>query len=204
MGIERLCFTIGISPVIRRPSIQANNFEIKLITLQLIQSIWFMGLPYEDPNTHISNFLEVCDTFKYNGANNNVIRLWLFPFSLKDKAKHWLNSKPLDFITTWADFVQKFLAKFFHLAKTLKMRIEIKNFTQYEGETFYEAWDRYKELLRKCPHHSSPKWMQVHHFYNGLTGTKRTLLNASTGGALMRKSESEAYQVLENMDINNC
>ena len=69
----------------------------------------------------------MCDGFKYNGSNNDVISLWLFPFSLKDKAKHWLNSKPLDLITTWADLVQKFLAKFFPLDKTLKMRIEIKN-----------------------------------------------------------------------------
>ena len=44
----------------------------------------------------------------------------------------------------------------------------------------------------------------MHHFYNGLIGTIRTLLDASTGGALMRKSEDKAYQLLENMAINNC
>ena len=119
---------------------------------------------------------------KYNGVNDDVIRLWLFPFSLKDKAKHWLNSKPPESITTWADLVQKLLAKFFPPAKMTKMRIEINNFAQYERETFYEAWDYYKELLRKCPHHSLLKWMQVHHFYNGLAG-----------GALMSKNEDEAY-----------
>ena len=69
-------------------------------------------------------------------------------------------------------------------------------FTQCDGETFYEAWDLYKELLRKCPHHSFPKWMQVNHFYNGLTSTIRTLLDISVRGILMRKSE-------ENMTINN-
>ena len=50
-----------------------------------------MGLPHEDLNTHISNLLEVCDTVKYNRVSDDAIRLWLFPFSLKDKAKHWLN-----------------------------------------------------------------------------------------------------------------
>ena len=83
------------------------------------------------------------------------------------------------------------------------MRIEIHNFSQNEGLTFYEAWDRYKDLLRKCTHHGLKKWMQVHHFYNGLTGTTITLLDASAGGALMSKSENEAYQLLEDMALNN-
>ena len=49
-------------------------------------------------------FLEMCDTVKYNGVSDNVIQLLLFPFSLKDKAKHWLNLKPLDSITTWPNW----------------------------------------------------------------------------------------------------
>ena len=83
------------------------------------------------------------------------------------------------------------------------MRIEINNFAQLEGESFYEAWDRYKELICNYLHHSLSKWMQVHHFYNGLNGTTRTLLDASTGGVPMSKSEDEAYQLLKNMAINN-
>ena len=46
-------------PVIRRLTIQANNFELKSITLQLLQGIQFHGLAHEDPNAHILNFLEV-------------------------------------------------------------------------------------------------------------------------------------------------
>ena len=45
--------------------------------------------------------------------------------------------------------------------------------------------------------------MQVPHFYNGLTGTTRMLLDALVGGALMSKSGNEAYQLLENMALNN-
>ena len=35
-------------PVIRRPNIQTNNFELKSITLQLLQGVQFIGLPHED------------------------------------------------------------------------------------------------------------------------------------------------------------
>ena len=75
-------------PVIRRLAIQVNNFELKSITLQILQGIQFHGLVHEDPNTHILNFLEVCDTVKYNGVSDDTIRLRLFSFSLKEKAKH--------------------------------------------------------------------------------------------------------------------
>ena len=81
-------------PVIRRPAIHANNFELKSITLQLLQGIQSHGLENEDLNAHILNFLEACDTVKYNGVSDEAIRLRLFPFSLKEKAKHWLISEP--------------------------------------------------------------------------------------------------------------
>ena len=93
----------GVPLVIRQPDIQVNNFELKPIELKLIQNIQFMGLQNEDPNAHISNFLEVCDMVKYNGVSDNVIRLRLFPFSLKDKEKHWLKfgTSRLHHIIVW-------------------------------------------------------------------------------------------------------
>ena len=87
--------------------------------------------------------------------------------------------------------MHKFLSKFLLPEKAAKMRIEIHKFYQYERETFYEACDHYKDLLRKCPHHGLEKWMQVHHFNNGLTRTTRTLLDASVGVALMSNSANE-------------
>ena len=86
--------------MIRIPAIQANKFELKSIALQLLQGVQLTGLPHENPNAHIMNLLEVCDTVKYNGVSDDAICLQLFPFSLKDKAKHWLTTKPLDSITS--------------------------------------------------------------------------------------------------------
>ena len=73
--------------------------------------------------------------------SDDAISLRLFPFSLKEKAKHWLNLEPLDSTTTWDDLVHKFLSNFFPPTKVTKMRIEIHNFSYFEGEAFYEAWD---------------------------------------------------------------
>ena len=139
---------------------------------------------------------------KYNGVSDDAIQLRFFSFSLKEKSKHWLISEPPNSITSWDDLLNKFMARFFPPAKVAKLRIDISSFYQYEGESFYEAWERFKDLLRKCPHHSFTKWMQVHHFYNGLSRPTRTLIDASVRGAIIGKNEVEAYQILENIALN--
>ena len=132
-----------------------------------------------------------------------MLRLRLFPFSLGDKAKHWLTSQPSDFITSWNDLVQKFLTKFFPPAKIAQLVQEINTFRQLEGENLVEAWERFHELLRRCPHHRLTRWMQVHTFYNGLRDATKTVIDASEGGALMKKTTDQAYEILEDDATNN-
>ena len=88
-----------VQSTIRRPPIQANNFELKGVTLQMLNNIQFHGLPTENPNAHLTSFIEVCDTVKYNGVTEEDLRLRLFPLSLSDQAKHWLTSQPPHSIT---------------------------------------------------------------------------------------------------------
>ncbi|KAF7801000.1 uncharacterized protein G2W53_044496 [Senna tora] len=184
----------GLQHSIRRPSIQANNFEIKPVTIQLLQANGqFGGSPIEDPNNQILNFLEICDTFKHNGVSDDAIRLRLFPFSLRDKANVWLQSLPEGSISTWEELAQQFLTKYFPPGKTAKMTNDITSFVLLDNESLYEAWERFKELLRKCPHHGLPKWLQVQTFYNGLSSEIRTSIDVTAGGALMSKPVDAAY-----------
>lgn len=64
----------------------------------MVQSNQFRGSAHEDPNAHFASFLELCDLIKYNGVFEDAIRLRFFPFSLRDKAKMWLNSIPTESI----------------------------------------------------------------------------------------------------------
>ena len=68
----------------------ANNFNFKPIMISLLPK--FHGLDSENPYLHFNEFKEVCSTFHDQSCNEEIIRLKLFPFSLKDKAKTWLNS----------------------------------------------------------------------------------------------------------------
>ena len=97
-------------------------------------------------------------TIKINGATNDAIRLRLFQFSLKDKAKAWLKSLPYGTLITWDMLAKKFLEKYFPLTKLAKIRNDIISFAQSEGKSFYDAWDRYKDLLAS---HGIPHWIQI-------------------------------------------
>ncbi|WRX23330.1 Retrotransposon gag domain - like 10 [Theobroma cacao] len=163
----------------------------------------FAGLPNDDPNAHIVNFLKICDTYKVIGVTDDAIRLRLFPFSLKDKAKSLLNLLIAGSISTWDDLAKKFLAKFFSLVETVKMRDNITSFMQFHYESLNEAWGTYKDLLRRCPHHGLLNWLQVQTFYNGFLGPIRTTIDAIAKGALMSKSIDEAYNLLKEMASNN-
>ncbi|GKF20978.1 reverse transcriptase domain-containing protein [Tanacetum coccineum] len=80
------------------------------------------------------------------------VKLMLFPFSLEGAARIWLDKEPPRSILTWDDLVSKFINKFFPPSKTTNLRNEITRFQQRFDESFYEAWDRFNDLLRACPH----------------------------------------------------
>nr|GEX77322.1 reverse transcriptase domain-containing protein [Tanacetum cinerariifolium] len=67
-----------------------------------------------------------------------------------------------------------------------------------DRDRIYEAWDRFKEFLRACPHHGFSELTQIDTFYNGLTEQDQDSLNATSGGNLLNKTNREALQIIEN------
>jgi len=98
---------------------------------------------------------------------------------------------------------QAFLARFFPPSKTAKLRDQITLFNQKGGESLYDVWERFKEMLRLCPHHGLEKWFIVHTFYNDLSYTTKMIVDAAVGGALVNKNYTEAYALIEDMAPNH-
>ena len=111
-----------------RPAVEGKSFEICTPMISMVSSNAFYGLPSEDPNSHIRTFLELCDTFRIDGMTDDALRLRLFPFSLKDKAKRWYQSILQATLTTCEALAEKFLMKYFPPAKTTILREELNNF----------------------------------------------------------------------------
>ena len=71
---------------VRQPAIEANNFELKPALITMVQQHQYTGHPSEDPNEHMGRFLRMENTMKLNGVRLELIKLQLFPFSLRDVA----------------------------------------------------------------------------------------------------------------------
>lgn len=147
----------------------------------------FHGLPSEDPHLHLKSFLGVSDSFVIQRVSRDALRLTLFPYSLRDGAKAWLNYFAPGLISTWNELAERFLIKYFPPTRNAKLRSEIVGFRQNEEETFSEAWERFKKLLQKCPHHGLPHCIQMEIFYNGLNIATQGMVDASAGGAFLVK-----------------
>ncbi|XP_074266205.1 uncharacterized protein LOC141588672 [Silene latifolia] len=189
-----------VNPSIVKPPIQANNFDVKATLLQLVQGNQFRGGATENPNEHLNEFLDSCDMFRANGVSEDVIRLRLFPYSLRGSAKEWLKSCEPDSFRTWDDVSKAFLNKYFPPQRTAKIKSELQGFTQHDDETLYKAWERYKGLQRLCPHHGIGDDELINNFYEGLSNEMKMNLDFGSGnGALDKIDHKKAKELIEEM-----
>ena len=83
------------------PHTDDESCEINDSLLNLVMKDQFAGLPSEDVATHLNNFVGLCDMRKKKDKDNNIVKLKLFPFSLRDRAKVWFSSLPKNSIDSW-------------------------------------------------------------------------------------------------------
>ncbi|GKA91564.1 reverse transcriptase domain-containing protein [Tanacetum coccineum] len=174
------------------PAILAENFELKHGLLNLVTSKQFYGFEKEDPHAHIRWFNKITSTIKYKDVPNSSIKLMIFPFSIEGAARIWLEKEPPRSILTWEDLVSKFINQFFPPFKTTNLQNKIIIFQQKFEETFSEACDRFKDLLRACPHYGITKLHQLDTFYNALNPTDQDSLNVAAGVSANTSSSTTA------------
>nr|GEV47139.1 DNA-directed DNA polymerase [Tanacetum cinerariifolium] len=190
--------TEGYGDAIVILAILADNFDFKVGLLQLVTSSQFHGFEMDDPQAHIRWFNKITYTLKYQNVSNEAIKLMLFLFSLDRAARIWLEKEPPHSILTWEDLVSKFVNHFFPHSKTTNFKNDITNFQQRFDESFGEAWDRFKDLLHKCPHHGFSELHHIDAFYNALTQSDQDSLNAAAGGNLLNCTPRDALMIIES------
>ncbi|GJT27450.1 reverse transcriptase domain-containing protein [Tanacetum coccineum] len=181
-------FTKNYCDIVR---LKTNLLQLVKITISLVRV-------RENPHAHINSFKRITSTLRFRDVLNDVIKLMMFPYSLEENTRLWYEKEPPNSILTWEDLVTKFVNQFFSPSKTTHLKNEISHFTQKFEETFSETWERFKEMLRACPHHGFTKLTQVETLYNGLNENDQDSLNAAVGRNLLSKTTREALNIIEN------
>nr|GEW24623.1 reverse transcriptase domain-containing protein [Tanacetum cinerariifolium] len=161
--------TEGYAEAIVVPPILVEQFKLKHSLINMMTSDQFFGLEKDNPYDHIR---------------------WGSPSVAR--------KEPPRSILTWEDLVLKFINELFPPSRTTNLRNEISNFQQRFDESFHKGWDRYRDLLRACPHYGFTELHQLDTFYNALNLTDQDSLNSAAGGNLLERRTQDVLTIIEN------
>nr|GEV42469.1 hypothetical protein [Tanacetum cinerariifolium] len=170
------------SPVVYRTGNNVATFQLKHSILNILST--FRGTTLEEPYDFISEFFSIADTHEITSLTKDDIRLRLFSYTFKDRAKHWFNSLSRQSVTAWDEMQKLFLEEFYPISKTSDVRNKIKSFRQIpaaSGGLFFT-------------HSSDDEWT---YFGTLSKGSKTKALvdrNNNTSSSLNVISESTSFQ----------
>jgi len=162
----------------------------------------FRGFANENPCQHIREFEDICGTMKYNQMTEESLKLKLFHFSLKEKAKTWLLSLQSGSISTWEELAEAYYRKFYSKQKTATMRQALNTFHQLQGEMLFIYFERFKDLLLEHPHHGFEKICLIQILYEGLDYSNKTMIESLYNGTFISKTADDAWQFFEEVAEN--
>nr|GFB01965.1 hypothetical protein [Tanacetum cinerariifolium] len=186
------------------PSFLGNLFRLTAKLVKITPSVLSKIIPSIEIVLIILNMRESGSGIvlvRMSTTASNTIRLNCFNRSRRmaeGAARIWLEKEPPRSILTWDDLVSKFINQFFHPLKTTNLRNEITRFQQRFDESFSEAWDRFNDLLRACPHHGFSELHQLDTFYNALNVNDQDSLNSAAGGNFLDKMPSDCLKIIES------
>src|SRR3954467_4342192 len=139
---------------------------------------------------------------KYKEVDGDIVKLKLFPFSLRGRYKEWLQSLPRNSIDSWDKCKDAFIWKYYPPANIIQLRSNIMNFCKLDNKHVAQAWERMIFFVKNCPTHGLTTWMVIQTFYAGLNITSQNLLDSATGGTFMPTTLGAATKLLDEMMLN--
>ncbi|GJY47337.1 kinase-like domain, phloem protein 2-like protein [Tanacetum coccineum] len=187
-----------IRPRVVKPKISNDvEFEINSNFMRELKRKLFKGTDYEDAHEHVRRVLEIVDLFHFHGVTHDAVMLRVFPITLKGPALRWINRLSAGLVTTWDLLEKAFIRQYCPPFKTAKKLEIIRNFKQEMDETLYHAWERYSDLLYRCPQHDMNSQQKVHIFYTGLDISTLRMLDSRGFIPLMTPTQAlKSIQVM--------
>ncbi|XP_017250788.1 uncharacterized protein LOC108221421 [Daucus carota subsp. sativus] len=173
---------------------KSNSFKIKQNLLMRLPV--FHDLPTEEPNQHLSRFMNIVESMGPDMADPQILKMKAFPFTLNGSALDWLEELPVGYITSWEKLAQEFLQKFYPATRVMNMGSQIAGIHQNATKTYAEYCTRFQKLQKRCPQHGFSKGSLLHFFYQGLHEGEKNLLNSAAGGAYVYLSHDAAEKLI--------
>ncbi|GKE50168.1 hypothetical protein Tco_1481426 [Tanacetum coccineum] len=153
-----------------KPKIGGNvNFEIKSQFMWELREDTFFRNKNDDAHEYVEQVLDIVSLFNILRVSHDAVMLRVLPITLTGAAKRW----------------------------TAKQLEEIRNFKQEGDKTLYQAWERYNDLLYRCPTHDINNHQKVNIFYNGLGALNRQLINSQ--GPIPGMTHVQALTAIQTM-----
>ena len=102
---------------------------------------------------NLERFEDLIAAIRMEGVPEDYLLCKLFRYTLNGEAMHWLRQLPTGSLTSRADIKNAFLRNFFDEAHAEELRNKISTFSQEAGESFKDAWIRFRFFQRDCPQH---------------------------------------------------
>ncbi|GJV85622.1 hypothetical protein Tco_1525520 [Tanacetum coccineum] len=158
-------------PRIVRPLFEENiKFEFWGQCIDELKDNVFLGNNDEKPLEHILNITFIVNLFQSPGVSRDQVVLMAFPFTLKGKARLWINRLQTN---------------------------AIRNFGQECNEPLHLAWERFNYLLYNRPEHKINEHGQLQIFYQGLD--PRTRQKADFKGPIPRMTPAAGTKAIDEL-----
>nr|GEV55248.1 hypothetical protein [Tanacetum cinerariifolium] len=174
------------------------NFEIKSQIMRELREDTFLGNQNDDAHEHVERILDIMSLFIILGVTHDAVMLRVFPITLIGSTKIWVERLHPGAFNTWDLLKQTFIQRYCPPSIITKQLEEIHNFKQEGDETLYQAWERYNDLLYKCPTHDLNIHQKVNIFYKGLDTVTRQLLDSQ--GPIPNKTSGEALEDAKHVE----
>ncbi|GJV83794.1 hypothetical protein Tco_1523692 [Tanacetum coccineum] len=181
-----------------KPEIRGNvNFKIKSHFMRESREDSFSWNKNDDAYEHVERVLDIVSLFNILGVTHDAVMLRVFPITLTGATKRCVDRLSPGTINTWDLLKNAFIQRYCPPYKTAKQLEEIHKFKQEGDESLYQAWERYNDLLYKCPTYDLNSHQKVNIFYNGLDTMTRQLLDSH--GPIPNKTPTQTLTTIQTM-----
>ena len=90
----------------------------------------------------------------------------------------------------------EFLKKFFSKNRIEALRHAISQYSSNSGESLFQAWEKFKDLLNACPHYNFLPWHIINIFYSSLSPQIKMFVESICTGTYADKMTEQAFDSL--------